>query len=317
MVWEKKGKIFDINDLNKDWMETHTQLPIMHDYNEELIRLYFSTRKSGKSLPAFVDLKKDTFEIVNISSKPLLELGKPGMFDDSGVMFSSLVKRDGQIYMYYIGWNQPRSVPYQNSIGLAISEDNGDTFHKLAEGPLLGRSYTEPYFVASPNVIKIENVWVMYYLSCTEWLKGESKLEPKYNIKYAISDDGINWSTDKSQICINYKNEHEAIAQPCVIFHNGIYKMWYSTRNTLDYRINKDNSYRIGYAESKDGFNWIRKDHEAGIHVSETGWDSEMLAYGNVFILDNQLLMFYNGNGFGQSGIGYAVEALSEERESK
>lgn len=50
--------------------------------------------------------------------------------------------------------------------------------------------------------------------------------------------------------------------------------MWYSYRGR---------SYRIVYAESEDGLIWIRKDQESGIHVSESGWDSEMLAYPYVF----------------------------------
>lgn len=310
MRWDKKGKIFDITDLNRDWMHSHTQLPVMYDYNEDLIRLYFSTRKNGKTLPAYVDLEKETFTIMNICDKPLLNLGNPGTFDDSGVMFSSLLKKDGKIFMYYIGWNQQLTVPYQNSIGLAISEDNGNTFYKYGKGPLIGRSFMEPYFVASPNVIKINDSFVMYYLSCTKWIKEENKMEPKYNIKYTASRDGIEWVVNSKNICIDYKNEQEAIAQPSVIKHNGIYKMWYSTRNTLDYRTNKENSYRIGYAESKDGYRWERKDDEAGINVSDKGWDSEMLAYGSVYSLNNKLLMFYNGNGFGQSGIGYAVAEL-------
>ena len=75
----------------------------------------------------------------------------------------------------------------------------------------------------------------------------------------------------------------------------------------MDYRANKENTYRIGYAESLDGFQWIRKDEEAGIGLSESGWDSEMLAYAGVMKEKDRYIMFYNGNGFGASGIGYAV----------
>ncbi len=83
--------------------------------------------------------------------------------------------------------------------------------------------------------------------------------------------------------------------------------MWYSVRNGSDYRKNTEKSYRIGYAESVDGIKWIRKDKDVGIDVSEEGWDIEMLAYPNVYRHKNKLFMLYNGNGFGQSGFGYAV----------
>ena len=83
--------------------------------------------------------------------------------------------------------------------------------------------------------------------------------------------------------------------------------MWYSYRKTDDYRNNKDNSYRIGYAISNDGIIWERNDKMAGIDVSDSGWDSEMIEYPYVIKRNGKLLLFYNGNGFGQSGIGCAV----------
>jgi len=74
--------------------------------------------------------------------------------------------------------------------------------------------------------------------------------------------------------------------------------MWYSYRGS---------KYRIGYAESKDGISWIRKDSEVGIDVSSSGWDSDMIEYPHVFDHGGQLYMLYNGNGYGKTGIGLAV----------
>ena len=85
------------------------------------------------------------------------------------------------------------------------------------------------------------------------------------------------------------------------------YKMWYSYRSDIDYRTDCNSSYRIGYAESINGINWERMDRLNGVTVSADGWDSFMVAYPHVIKLANRLFMFYNGNGFGQTGIGYAV----------
>ena len=70
---------------------------------------------------------------------------------------------------------------------------------------------------------------------------------------------------------------------------------------------NRKYTYRIGYAESRDGIKWERKDDTVGIDVSEDGWDSEMIAFAYVYEHRGQWYMVYNGNGFGASGIGYAV----------
>ena len=47
-------------------------------------------------------------------------------------------------------------------------------------------------------------------------------------------------------------------------------------------------------------------DDRAGIDVARSGWDSEMITYPEIVEHKGQKLMFYNGNGFGQSGFGYA-----------
>ena len=73
--------------------------------------------------------------------------------------------------------------------------------------------------------------------------------------------------------------------------------MWYCSRGA---------AYRIGYAESADGVKWERLDAQAGITVSESGWDSEMTAYPWVFSHKSTNYMLYNGNGYGRTGIGLA-----------
>ena len=83
--------------------------------------------------------------------------------------------------------------------------------------------------------------------------------------------------------------------------------MWYAYRKALNYRTVKENAYRIGYAESKDGCSWVRKDEQVGITVSDDGWDNMMMSYPNVIKYQNKKYMFYNGNGFGQTGFGYAL----------
>jgi len=66
-------------------------------------------------------------------------------------------------------------------------------------------------------------------------------------------------------------------------------------------------TYRMGYATSRDLATWVREDARAGIEPSPEGWDSQMIAYPNVIQVGDRCYMFYNGNGFGQSGFGVAV----------
>ncbi|MTI38301.1 hypothetical protein [Fulvivirga lutimaris] len=309
MKWIKKGLIYKPTG-EKDWSKTHAQVPIV-DFNssKNTLNIYFSTRDEyGRSLPDVITVDADNPKtILATNNQPILKLGKKGTFDDCGVMPSWIIEHQGKKYLYYIGWNIRNTIPYHNAVGLAISEDGGKSFHKFSEGPLWDRDYREPHYSGTSCVIIDSNgIWRNWYLSCTEWRNVKDKMEPRYHIKYAESFDGIDWIR-KGKVSIDYKSEEEAgIVKASVIFEDSIYKMWYAYRNFTDYRIDVNNSYRIGYAESSDGIDFKRMDHLVDLDVSESGWDSLMISYPHVIDVNKQRLMFYNGNGFGQSGFGYA-----------
>lgn len=306
MTWEKIGKIFEVNEGNKNrWMQSHSAVPLAMHLREDIYRVYFSTRdeKNTSSLSSFdCDINNPT-HILNVSKEPKLTSGKLGAFDDSGVMASAYLKKDDAIYLYYIGWNLGTTVPFRNSIGLAKSLDCGETFERCFEGPILDRTKDEPYFVASSHVIFDEGVYKIWYLSCTGWEIKNNKPSHHYHIKYATSKDGIDWDR-KGIVAIDYKDAYEyAISVPRIVKEKGIYKMWFSSRATED-----TSTYRIRYAESKDGINWERKDKSIEhLNVSDAGWDSEMMCYPYVFDHKDTRYMLYNGNGYGKSGIGLAV----------
>ena len=88
-------------------------------------------------------------------------------------------------YLYYIGWTTRVTVPFHNSVGLAISRDSGKTFTKLGEGPLFGPTLTEPYFTGTSCVLSGSGLWRNWYLSCTHWTEYAGRMEPLYHLKYA------------------------------------------------------------------------------------------------------------------------------------
>jgi predicted GH43/DUF377 family glycosyl hydrolase len=307
MRWEKKGTIF-VPSGQRPWMRSHASIPICDYRANGLLRIYFGTRDdAGRSHIGWVDVEADApTQVHQISESPLLNHGPPGTFDDSGIMPSWLLEVDGRKYLYYIGWNPQVTVSYRLSIGLAISDDGGDTFVKLSKGPVSDRSFDEPFFNTAPCVRYENGLWRMWYISCTEWETVNDWPEPRYHVRYAESKDGINWRKT-GIVCIDYDANTGAVGRPCVFVENGIYKMLYSYRGVVGYRTDPHQSYRLGYAESLDGIRWTRKDGEVGISRSEHGWDSEMMEYCSLFQSRDDLYMFYNGNGFGKTGFGYAV----------
>jgi hypothetical protein len=283
-------------------MVSHAALPFAENLSGRVFRIYFSGRdRFNRSQTGFfeVDLKEPA-RILRVNPEPVLALGELGTFDESGAMLSWMVTHGEEKYLYYIGWNLGVTVPFRNAIGLAISRDGGWTARKYSQGPILDRSTEDPFFLGSACVLKEGDIWRMWYLSAIRWKMVSSRPRHEYLIKYAHSWDGIHWERP-GIICLDFQSEGEyALSRPCVLKDGDRYKMWYSYRGK---------SYRIGYAESADGLHWERKDEEAGIDVSETGWDSEMVEYPFVFDFQGRRYLLYNGNDYGRTGIGLAVWA--------
>jgi hypothetical protein len=307
MKWRKQGVIFR-TDHNHDWMVHHACVPIADRLNDDVLRIYFGPRDAnGLTRTTFIEVEADDpRNVLYVHDRPVLDLGDLGAFDDSGAMPSCIVRRGDERYLFYVGWNRGVTVPYRNAIGLAVSRDGGLSFERVSAGPIVDRSQDEPYFTASPYAMLDEDVWRLWYASCTGWLVVDGTPEPLYQIKYAESQDGLRWRRENTT-CIEYTFPGEANARPCVLKESGLYRMWYCYRGSVGYRTDPSQSYRIGYAESRDAVRWARLDEEVGIERSAEGWDSQMMAYPFVYEHKGRKYMLYNGNGFGESGLGYAV----------
>ncbi|WP_150468058.1 hypothetical protein [Francisella sp. SYW-9] len=305
MNWVKQGKIFSVDD-NFGWMKTHAQIPSVLVLKDRL-RVYFSTRYiPTESKTTFLDLDiKNPKKILYIHDKPILENGKAGTFDEHGVMPSGVIRKDNKIYLYYSGWSKRASVPYTNLTGIAVSYDDGVTFERIGDGPILSTNIYEPYSATCPYVFFDNGLFNMFYCSGTGWVRKSSRYEHTYDIKYASSRDGVHFLQDGKSL-ITPKNDGEAITRPTILKKNDLYHMWFCYRGSDDFRDGLD-AYRIGYAWSKDLEVWNRDDKKVGIDVSYDGWDSKMIAYPYIVETSYGIYMFYNGNGFGQSGFGYAI----------
>jgi predicted GH43/DUF377 family glycosyl hydrolase len=311
-VWKKLGRVFNPQEVEgRSWLKEFAQAPSVLIF-DNFIRVYFSCRpqpdKNGQyvSYSAFVDLNRNNlFDIVNISQKPILELGESGTFDEFGTYPTSVIRNGELIVAYYGGWTRCESVPFNVAIGLAVSRDNGITFNKIGPGPVLSYSIDEPFIISGPKIRKYNDRWYLWYIAGRRWIEENGKPEPVYKIRMAVSDDGINWAKQDNDLINSKVEENEAQASPDVFFYEGKYHMFFCYRYSTGFR-GRQRGYRIGYASSDDLIHWVRDDSKAGIDISEEGWDSEMISYPHVFELDGNVYMFYLGNQVGRFGFGLA-----------
>ena len=138
----------------------------------------------------------------------------------------------------------------------------------------------------------------MWYVSGFAWDEVGGRPRSHYHVKYAESDDGVVWRRD-GQVCVDHLPGERNVARPWVLSEGGRYRMWYAAAG--------ERPYRLGYAESADGLEWTRLDENVGIGLSESGWDSQAMAYPWVERDGDRYLLLYNGNDYGRAGFGLAV----------
>ena len=310
--WEKLGHIFDPTKVeDRPWLKQFAQAPATLVF-DDFVRVYFSCRplpdEAGQytSYSSFVDLdRKDLRRVLAVAESPILDLGRTGTFDEFGTYPVSVVRDGDLVRAYYGGWTRCESVPFDVAIGIAVSTDDGVTFNRLGAGPVLGASLHEPFIMSGPKIRRFECGWQLFYIAGRKWVMADGKPEPVYKIRLATSDDGLSWNRLNRDLIESRMEADEAQASPDVFFSNGRYHMFFSYRFSSGYR-SKEKGYRIGYASSPDFVHWERDDSKAGIDVSQSGWDSEMISYSHVFELDGQVYMLYLGNQVGKYGFGLA-----------
>ncbi len=302
MKWEKKGLIY-CPDGTIDWMNNSVLTPEPFLLNEETIRIYASFRdKTGIGRIGYLDLDaKNPKNIIKISSKPVLDIGAAGCFDDNGMLLGDVIRVNNKIYMYYVGFQIPSKAKFFAFSGLATSSDNGETFQRIQKSPILDRSEEGIFGRCIHTVIhdEKENIFKVWYAVIHNWTYINNIPYPTYYIKYIESPDGIHFPSE-GRTCIQCGPEEYRIGRPKVRQLNS---------STMEMRYTYDTlskEYKSGYAESKDNINWIRKDDLSGLSTSPNGFDNEMACYPVVIETKYGTYMFYDGNGMGKTGFGYA-----------
>ena len=289
--WRKEKIIFHIP--NK-----HTQCPVIDLLPSSLWRIYYASRNEENcSSIYFFDYDVEYETIVFNNNKPIISLGDSGRFDEHGMMPSSIYEN----YLFYFGISHSKSVSHLNSIGML----NLNTNQRCFNGPIISKNYTDPFYVATPYIKKIDSIFHIWYLSVFR----HEYDNLFYNIKHATSNNFTNWNYEEEP-CISCESDEGGIASPSVLQLNDRLTMWYCYRKSTDYRVNPNNSYKIGTATYQEhDKKWKRMDQTIHFYNSEffpSSFDSVMMCYPNVFQYSNKYFMLLNGNEFGKTGIGYA-----------
>lgn len=295
MIWKRTGLFFKAD---------RAQLPVVSNVNGEFFVTFSSRDKQGRSVGNMLRLNFEVETPVwSEFETKIIESGKPGSTDSSGCMPMQIINRK----LYYIGWTLRKDVPYFNYCSVAEMVDG--KINKL--GPILAPDLIDGGFSGTLFVSKNINLncYLGYYLSADKWIPDElGVLQPSYDIKIAKSYDGLRWEK-LGLVAIARKGPEEGISAATIIVHNGLYHMWFSSREAKNFRLGQG-AYKIKHAYSQDGIKWTLTNNFGLEHCADSG--ENMCAYPSVIINNQYLHMFYNGFSFGQRGIYHAYMSTED-----
>lgn len=302
MQWRKLGLLYCPSDNNRHpKLLSHAANPLPILIKDDTYRIFFSGRDiNNKSSVGAVDIDIIKQRIIHEHLEPIFEYGPTDSFYSDGVSIGNCYEVKGTRYMLFMGWQNPKGHHWRGDIGRLIVKSDLSLEHD-GQKAFMSSDSTDPISLSYPWVLQDAlGDYHMWYGSTTSWDAGNGEM--LHVINYASSIDGHSWS--RKGLIIPYElGMAQAFSRPTVIgdFKTG-YEMWFS------YRSGSGQKYRIGYASSTNGKNWLLK-LDNGLDVSKEGWDSEMVEYPFVFNHKGQTYMLYNGNSNGKTGFGLAIRS--------
>ena len=276
------------------WDNWTNGVSIVRNPDDQSYKMFYAGRKGGGIGFAEASINDPLIWKEN-SASPVL---KPLTNWEGGTINQPRVVKvtDKHWRMYYTGWGYKHpngGSPW--ALNLAESHDGGVTWERHGEGPLLERGDKDSpdgggVFV--PEVRKIGDRWMMWYTAL--------KIASGQNIQIclATSEDGIHWSKHPENPVVSDDFStgptRNVISRCFVRYDEGVYSMWFSHAKP---------DYRIRYAESLDGVHWEHSPISPVLDAGPAGaWDSQMVEYPEVDVVDGQWRLWFCGNGFGTVG---------------
>jgi hypothetical protein len=298
----KLGLVYAATLYSQPWACSSALTPTPMRHPDGHIRVFAGFRDAkGISRIGYVDLNsRDPSQVLRVSNKPALDIGKPGCFDDSGVIMGDVAWKGEDLYLFYVGFQLVKKAKFLAFTGVAVSKDAGETFMRLSEAPILDRAPSQTTIGAIHTAWYDDGRWRFWFARGDGWEQIGGVNYPRYEICYLEGDDLLALPRS-GQLCIKPTPPEYRIGRPRVYRRDGQYVMYY-TKGTLG------GDYFPGLAKSCDGVTWHRRDTEFELTLSPDGWDSRHLCYPAWLTADGSEYVFYNGNDMGKDGFGVAVK---------
>lgn len=303
---ERLGRVFGAED-GPDWMVSHAAYPAPVLLAPDHLRVFIVARDGdNRGAVGWIDVDPaDPVRVTAVSPEPCLLPGGLGTFSDRGISIGCVLPHEGALWMYYMGWNKSADVPFRNAIGLAVdASGTGERFEPAFEGPLVDRSRFDPFTLSYPFVTPPgpgggpgDGRWHMLY--GTSRGGGTDEDQMHHVLTEAWSEDGIDWQPGGADV-VGLAPDEFGLSRPWIVRMDGQEHLFHAIRRK---------QYSIGHAvrdpESENGA-WQRLNADV-LGPGTDAWEDSATCYPALIRAGGRLLMFYNGNGYGRTGLGVAV----------
>ena len=311
--WMKQGQVL-APGFAGDKSTGRLSAPCVIKLRDGRLRMYFwTTSGAGDRREHLFAAEASPDDATNwelIGAGPVLKPATTGNVRDRGPSFPWVLPRDDAPWlMYYCAWGSWAAAgELSNRTSLAISEDQGRTWRVIREPllPLGPPGSFDAGLTGSVCALRLAaSDYRMWYTAGERYEMFDGRKRGIVHLGYATSTDGESWHRhEKPHLSprLDGVQPYEAVvSKPSVLVINGVFHMWLSVFQM------EGRGYRLGYARSEDGVNWRRALDQEILPLTPGGFDSINQSYPNVIEMGDELWMFYVGNSFGATGIGWAT----------
>jgi hypothetical protein len=217
-----------------------------------------------------------------------------GSFDEHGVSGSYFSLSRHQLTIWNFGWKRLSGKAWINSIGIAkvpLGLNQTNVVNNLA----FASNSNDTHGLAYPYISIINSKEMFFYASFDQY--GIPSENEPYSFTAKSAEILKDFELSSPTRMINHMAGMSAQSRPCIIQDGNMYRAWVSVKGT---------EYEICSMVSADGINWTWDDSGNNLQAKGLGNEKEQVCYSHVVEHGRERFMFYNGDGFGMTGIGIA-----------
>jgi predicted GH43/DUF377 family glycosyl hydrolase len=264
----------------------------------------------------------------------LLVRPTPDSFDAGGVETPAVVKGPNDRYFLFYSADAPPKGSNKWAIGLALSDDGGNTWNKWTEGPVLTGNgewegpFSEESDKGAQSIGGVSEPTIIYDAEqqlFKLWYSGLGHRNGKlgFRIGYGTSPDGVNWTRQADPVLEPGADGEwdDAVVSHVNVVHDPKYgyHMFYFGTSGANYAAAERSRAAmipgaIGHAYSKDGLSWQR-DANPVLSTIPDSWEAWMVGGPTSIIQGDQVKLWYFGSAVHNEykfTLGMATAKLSD-----